>query len=96
MNRTGEIQRGEDSIPGQIRRFYTSNYSMLDRFDSLWYQSRCRLKSVRWETAFVWNILHQGVINSYVAFLKAKEGESQVTIQEFLLMLITDYTNAQK
>lgn len=68
---------------------------MLDRFDSYWYKSRCRLKCTRWETAFVWNILHQAVVNSFVAFLKAKEGEPQLTIRDFLLMLIDDFANAQ-
>ena len=96
MNRAGEIQRGESSISGQIRRFYTSNYSMLDRFDSFWYQCRCRLKSVLWQSAFVWDIIHQAVVNSFVAYLKAKEGESELTMQQFLEKLIDDFSSPQK
>ena len=67
---------------------------MLDRFDRMWYQSRCRLNSKSWETYFVWSVMHQALVDSYVTYVKANEGDvelSQLGIEEYMKRLCEAY-----
>lgn len=60
-----------DGPSAQLRRFYTNNYGVLDRFDRLWYEMRYLIRPRDWESHFVWSLLHAAVINARAAWCVA-------------------------
>lgn len=62
---------------------------MLDRFDRLWYEQRCVLILKDWRVYFTWSVLHQGVINAYVACVKHRENR-ELTFASFLDEVLLD------
>jgi hypothetical protein len=60
-----------DGPSAQLRRFYTNNYGVLDRFDRLWYEMRYLIRPRDWESHFVWSLLHTVVINARAAWCVA-------------------------
>ena len=88
----GPIQHGEESISGIVRRFYTNNYSALDRFDRYWYKIAYPTHNKNWETYYVFCLLHQVVVNAFVAY--CKHINRCVEIKEFLKILIYEYVSS--
>lgn len=84
--RLGPIQSGTDSIPNIVRQFYTKNYSALDRFDRYWYDLVYPSYSKDWRTHFTFCLLHQAVINSFVAYCKLKDEKMKVKVYVELVL----------
>jgi hypothetical protein len=78
-----------DGPSAQLRRFYTNNYSALDRFDRLWYEMRFFIRPRDWETHFCWSLLHSAVINARAAWCAA-HGE-RVPLKQFLSRLVAKF-----
>jgi len=79
-----------DQAPGTIRRFYAQNFNKLDQFDRLFYEIR-PLKAVRrWESYFVWSLLHTSLINARSAYCHAHQ--RRVSFAEFLLDVVDSFT----
>lgn len=85
------MQKGEDSNAGKIRRFYTNNYSALDRFDRLWYEIVYPYPHRKWRVYFAWCVLNQALVNSYVAYMK--ETDKLIPIREFYSSVVDDFAN---
>ena len=88
-SRIGEAQPGEDSVPGVIRRHYTDNYSMLDRFDRLWYQAKYPIACKSWEVYFSWALLHQAIINAHIAYCKCVD--RRLPVMEYFRLVVEDF-----
>ena len=80
-----------DSVPGQIRRHYTENYSALDRFDRLWYEVVYPFPQRSWRTYFAWCVVHQALVNAYVAYIK--HTDERIPIRQFYEMVIVEYSS---
>lgn len=87
--RVGEIQYGEGSISGQIRRHYTDNYSALDRFDRFWYQIVYPYSARSWKSYFTWCVIQQALVNAYVAYMKHKN--KKIPLREFYELIVDEY-----
>ena len=72
-----------DQAPGTIRRFYAQNFNKLDQFDRLFYEIRPLKAARRWESYFVWSLLHTSLINARSAYCHAHQ--RRVSFAEFLL-----------
>jgi hypothetical protein len=92
LGKLGPISHGEDSISGIIRRFYTNNYSALDRFDKYWYSIAYPTHSKDWEVHFTFSLLHQAVVNTFVAYCKLQE--RCIPILDFVELLINEYVSS--
>ena len=92
-SRIGDPYAGDDSVPGVIRRHYTNNYSMLDRFDRLWYQTKYPIACKSWEVYFSWALLHQAVINAYVAYCKCID--SRIPVLEYLVLVVNEFVRSR-
>jgi hypothetical protein len=77
---------GSAGAPGELRRFYSSHYQALDRFDRVWYEMKFAEKAYDWESYFCWSILSAGVINARAAYCAAIG--SRLPILDFLSALI--------
>jgi len=86
----GPVQDGEYSISGRVRRFYTNNYSAVDRFDSLWYRIEYPIKIKSWETYYTFCLLQQSIVNAYVCYCKLKD--SKIPILDFLELVVAEYS----
>lgn len=74
---------------GQLRIFYASNMSALDRFDRLWYSMRFVQGARDWESHFCWSLIHAAVLNCRSAWCALHEQRLQV--KAFLSQLIVKY-----
>lgn len=72
-----------------LRRFYTNNFGVLDRFDRLWYEMRFVIRPRDWESHFAWSLLHAAVINARAAWCVAHE--ERVPIKTFLHDLVASF-----
>ena len=80
-----------DGSSALLRRFYTNNYSALDRFDRLWYEMRFIRGPRDWESHFCWSLLHSAVINSRTAWCAA-HGD-RVPLKTFLKRLVSAFAD---
>lgn len=81
-----------DGPSSHLRRFYTDNYSALDRFDRLWYEM-CFLAHARdWESYFCMSLLHAGVLNARSAWCAAHG--TRVPLMEFLGALTATFASS--
>jgi hypothetical protein len=85
----GPIQDGEASISGRVRRFYTNNYSALDRFDSHWYRIEYPLRIMSWENYYTFSLLQQSVVNAYVAYCKLVD--EKIPILSYIKLVVDLY-----
>lgn len=90
--RLGPVQRGTDSISGTVRSFYTKNYSALDRFDRYWYDITYPTYQKHWETYLSFCLLHQAVVNSFIAYCKLKD--QKMKVRQFLRVVINEYVDS--
>ena len=79
-----------DQAPGTIRRFYAQNFNKLDQFDRLFYEIRPLKAARRWESYFVWSLLHTSLINARSAYCHAHQ--RRVSFAEFLLDVVDSFT----
>lgn len=86
---------GEDSAPGQLRRFYTARYKMIDQFDRLLAEIRLKYKFKRWETSYLWWLIEISVVESYVAWCEYYEQRVPLKahLKEFVAELV-DYISS--
>lgn len=63
--------RGDSSVSGRIRRFYTNNYKSLDQFDQLWYECAYDKREKYWETTYAWAVILDCFINARSAYCEA-------------------------
>ena len=87
--RLGPIQSGTDSISNIVRKFYTKNYSALDRFDRYWYDLVYPSYNKDWNTYFTFCLLHQAVINSFVAYCKLKD--EKMKVKDYVALVLDEF-----
>ena len=87
--RIGPVQHGTESISGVVRTFDTKNYSALDRFDRYWYDITYPTYQKRWEAYMSFSLLHQAVINAFVAYCKLKD--TKIKVRQFIRLVIREY-----
>lgn len=63
--------RGDSSVSGRIRRFYTNNYKSLDQFDQLWYECAYEKREKFWETTYAWAVILDCFVNARSAYCEA-------------------------
>lgn len=78
----------QSGLAADIRRFYTDNYSALDRFDRLWYEMKFLAHPRDWKSYFSWNLIHCAVVNARAVWCAVQQ--RHVPLREFLELLITD------
>lgn len=81
-----------DDTSAPLRRFYTNNYGVLDRFDRLWYEMRFRIRPRDWESHFCWSLLHAAVLNARAAWCAAHR--ERVPLKNFLERLVTSFADS--
>jgi hypothetical protein len=82
------IRRGETSIPGKIRRFYTSEFKTIDKYDSDYYEFLPRHAEPRWEAVFIWAMVQMAMQHSWAAWCELKD--RRVPMGRFLAALIDE------
>lgn len=80
----------QDGISGHIRKFYTQNYSALDKFDRLWYEMKFPINARDWRSYFCWSLLHTAVVNARSAWCLAHG--TRVPLKDFLRDLVQEYS----
>ncbi len=81
-----EAVLGESSVPGRIRRLYTSSYKALDQFDQLWYEIQYDKRDHSWEICYIWAIILDCVINARAAHCELYE--KKIPLKEFVRLLM--------
>ena len=79
----------KDGPSSELRRFYTNNYSPLDRFDRLWYEMRFFSHARDWESYFCWALLHATVVNARTVY--CMRTSKRLSMIEFLRVLVDSY-----
>lgn len=74
--------------PSEIRRFYTDNYSALDRFDRLWYEMRFLAHPHDWISYFTWCFIHSAVINARAVWCASQK--RRVPLKDFFELLLRE------
>lgn len=76
----GDAIYGEDSTPGRLRRFYTSNYKSLDQFDQLWYEIAYGKRDRAWQTCYVWAVILGCIVNARSAYCEEREMKEPIKV----------------
>lgn len=79
---------GEDSTPGRLRRFYTTNYKSLDQFDQLWYEISYGKRDRDWRTCYLWALILGCIVNARSAY--CEELEMKEPIKLFVRELVQE------
>jgi hypothetical protein len=90
QEKIGELSTGDSSHAGTVRRFYTDNYSAVDRFDRLWYETKYPFSCRNYETYFAYCLLHQAVINAWAAWCTFSG--RRIPIMNFIEEVVSEYT----
>ena len=89
QEKIGELSTGDSSHAGTVRRFYTDNYSAVDCFDRLWYETKYPFSCRDYETYFAYCLLHQAVINAWAAWCIFSG--KRIPIIKFIEEVVSEY-----